>query len=44
MGSRERYLGEEAVAGTVVQAEVQSEISLIQADLVEARGKKSRSS
>lgn len=40
MGPQELYLGEEAVVGTVVQAEVQSEISLMQAELVEARGKK----
>lgn len=40
MGPKELYLGEEAVVGTVVQAEVQSEISLTQAELVEARGKK----
>lgn len=40
MGPKKLYLGEEAVVGTVVQAEVQSEISLPQAELVEARGKK----
>lgn len=40
MGPEELYLGEEAVVGTVVQAEVQSEISLMQAELVEARGRK----
>lgn len=40
MGIREMYLVEEAVVVTVVQVEVQSEISLTQAELVEARGKK----
>lgn len=40
MGIRELYLVEEAVVVTVVQAEVQSEISLTQAELVETRGKK----
>lgn len=40
MGPEALYLGEEAVVGTVVQAEVQSGISLMQAELVEARGRK----
>lgn len=40
MGPEETYLGEEAVVGTAVQAEVQSEISLMLAELVEARGEK----
>lgn len=44
IGIRELYLVEEAVVVTVVQAEVQSEISLTQAELVEARGKKNQSS
>lgn len=40
MRIRELYLVEEAVVVTAVQVEVQSEISLTQAELVEARGKK----
>lgn len=39
-GLKELYLGEEAVVGTIVRAEVQCEISLMQSELVEARGKK----
>lgn len=44
MGIRELYLVEEAVVVTVVQVEAQSEISLTQAELVEARGEKRQSS
>lgn len=41
-GPKQLYLGEEAVAETVVQAEVQAEFSLSEAELVEARGKKEK--
>lgn len=40
MGPKQLYLVEEAAAETVVQAEVQAEFSLTEAELVEARGKK----
>lgn len=43
-GLKELYLGEEAVVGTIVRAEVQCEISLMQSELVEARGEKKHSS
>lgn len=39
-GIKVLYLVEEAVVVTIVQEEVQSEISLTQAELGEARGKK----